>query len=209
MKAICAGGNGFTVFSIGGPAGGSLPNPLQMYTVTVPNVSIGHSGAFSWDGEVLVFGHEPGGGSAPRCQSVSAAHDKSLFFFKASNGQLLGQWTLPRPQTVAENCTIHNFNVVPTSDGRDIVVSGNYQAGVSVVDFTDPANATEIAYADPAPLSPTRLGGDWSSYWYDGVIYESDISRGLLMWHLEDPAVAGAQTLGHLNPQTQEFTIPA
>ena len=208
MKVICAGGNGFTVFSIGGPLGGSLPNPLQLYTVTVPNVSIGHSGAFSWDGEVLIFGHEPGGGSAPRCQGVSAAHDKSLFFFKASNGTLLGQWTLPRPQTVAENCTIHNFNVVPTSDGRDVVVSGNYQSGISVVDFTDPANAQEIAYADPAPLSPTRLGGDWSSYWYNGAIYESDISRGLLTWRLDDAAVAGAQTLEHLNPQTQEFTIP-
>jgi hypothetical protein len=208
MLAACAGGNGFSVFSIGGPRGGSLTSPVQLYSVTVPNVSIGHTAGFSWDGQVLIFGHEPGGGSAPRCQAVSAAHDKSLFFFNAGNGQLLGQWTLPRPQTVAENCTIHNFNVVPTNDGKDIVVSGNYQSGISVVDFTDPANATEIAYADPAPLSPTRLGGDWSSYWYDGTIYESDISRGLLTWHLDDPAVAGAQTLGHLNPQTQEFTIP-
>jgi hypothetical protein len=208
MLAACAGGNGFSVFSIGGPRGGSLTSPVQLYSVTVPNVSIGHTAGFSWDGQVLIFGHEPGGGSAPRCQAVSAAHDKSLFFFKASDGTLLGQWTLPRPQTVAENCTIHNFNVVPTTDGKDIVVSGNYQSGISVVDFTDPANAQEIAYADPAPLSPTRLGGDWSSYWYDGTIYESDISRGLLTWHLDDPAVAGAQTLGHLNPQTQEFTIP-
>jgi hypothetical protein len=34
------------------------------------------------------------------------------------------------------------------------------------VDFSDPANAREIAYADPAPLSETQLilGGDWSTY---------------------------------------------
>ena len=44
--------------------------------------------------------------------------------------------------------------------------------------FTDPAAATEIAYADPAPLVPTQLGGDWSTYWYNGLIYESDITRG-------------------------------
>ncbi|MGH2695227.1 MAG: hypothetical protein ACRDJJ_10510 [Actinomycetota bacterium] len=36
---------------------------------------------------------------------------------------------------------------------------------------------------------------------------ESDITRGLLVWNLSDSAVAGARKLGHLNPQTQEFTI--
>ena len=32
------------------------------------------------------------------------------------------------------------------------MVSGNYQSVISVIDLTDPANAREIAYADPAPL---------------------------------------------------------
>ena len=114
---------------------------------------------------------------------------------------------LPRPQTSTENCTIHNDNVVPTTKAR-VVVHGSYRSGTGVVDFTDPANATEIASADPAPLSETSLvvGGDWSTYWYDGFIYESDIRRGLLDWKLSDPAVAGARKLGHLNPQTRETT---
>jgi hypothetical protein len=85
-----------------------------------------------------------------------------------------------------------------------------------VVDFTDPAAAREIAYADPERLSENlTLGGDWSSYWYNGYIYEGDIKRGLLVWQLvddpddpgDDGAVADAQTLPHLNPQTQESTI--
>jgi hypothetical protein len=54
---------------------------------------------------------------------------------------------------------------------------------------------------------PTQLGGDWSTYWYNGFIYELDITRGLLVWNLSDRAVAGARTLDHLNPQTQEFVI--
>jgi hypothetical protein len=29
----------------------------------------------------------------------------------------------------------------------------------------------------------------------------------LLVWKLSDQAMAGARKLGHLNPQTQEFTI--
>ena len=93
------------------------------------------------------------------------------------------------------------------------MVSGNYQSGISVIDFTDPANAKEIAYADPAPLVDPNppvgieLGGDWSTYWYDGRIYESDITRGLMIWDLSEDMVAGARKLGHLNPQTQEFSI--
>jgi hypothetical protein len=127
---------------------------------------------------------------------------------QARTGALQGTWVLPRPQTATENCTLHNLNVVPTGN-RDVLVHGSYQSGVGVVDFTDRTNAREIAYADPAPLSPTQLilGGDWSSYWYNGVIYESDITRGLMDWNLSDPAVAGARKLDHLNPQTQEFTI--
>jgi hypothetical protein len=51
------------------------------------------------------------------------------------------------------------------------------------------------------------LGGDWSTYWYNGLIYESDITRGLLVWNLSSSAVAGALKLDHLNPQTSEFTL--
>ncbi|MDQ3991688.1 MAG: hypothetical protein M3245_05200, partial [Actinomycetota bacterium] len=206
MMVNCAGGSGFTAFSIGGSRGGSLTSPQQLYTKSITGVTIGHSTSFSWDGKVLIFGHEPGGGSAPRCQASSPAHEKSLFFFDSATGNELGRWMLPRPQTAAENCTIHNFNIVPQTD-RNILVSGNYQSGIAVVDFTDPANAVEIAHADPSALSPLRLGGDWSSYWYDGYIYQSDITQGLYVWELDDEAVEGAQSLGRLNPQTQENTL--
>jgi hypothetical protein len=209
MLAACAGGNGFTMFSLGGARGGSLVDPLFLYSRPVEGVSVGHSASFSWDGELLIFGHEPGGGFMPECEANDEAVKKTMFFFSSADGAPVGRWVLPRPQTVQENCTIHNFNVVP-SGVTNIVVQGNYQAGISVVDFTTPQQPVEIAYADPAPLSPVELegGGDWSSYWYDGEIYESDMTRGLITWRLNDPAVETARTLGHLNPQTQEFTIP-
>ena len=82
-----------------------------------------------------------------------------------------------------------------------------------MIDFTDPANAKEIAYADPAPLVDPNppvgieLGGDWSTYWYNGLIYESDITRGLIIWNLSDWPSPGRGSSSHLNPQTQEFTI--
>jgi hypothetical protein len=206
--AACAGGDGFTVWSLDPADGGSLENPAILYSQSIPGVTIGHSAAFTWDGRVLVYGHEPGGGGEPRCQATSSEVDRTLFFFEPRTGAPLGTFLHPRPQTQFENCTWHNYNVVPT-DRRYVLVSGNYQSGISVVDFTDPANAREIAFADPAPLSDTQLivGGDWSTYWYNGRIYQSDIRRGLIIWNLSDPAVAGARNLPHLNPQTQEFSF--
>ena len=211
MRAACAGGAGARIFSLDPADGASLDDPVLMHHFDIPGVTIGHSAAWSWDGEVLVFGHEPGGGTQARCQSTSAVVDKTLFFYDHEGNQL-GTFVHPRPQGPTENCTWHNYNVVPTDKGR-ILVSGNYQSGISVLDFTDPENVEEIAYADPAPLvNPDNAaaiegGGDWSSYWYNGLIYESDMTRGLTIWNLSDSAVAGARRFGHLNPQTQETSF--
>jgi hypothetical protein len=207
----CASGAAANVYDIGDNQfpGGSLTNPVPLYRVSEPGVGVGgswHSAAFTWDGEVLVLGWEPGGGSLPECEATDDAAKKSWFFYDAQTGAKLGQFVLPRPQTSAENCTIHNYNIVPTGK-RYLLVGGNYQAGISVVDFTDPANAAEVAFADPAPLVPTQLGGDWSTYYYNGRIYESDITRGLIIWNLSGKWDAGARKLDHLNPQTSEFTI--
>jgi hypothetical protein len=206
-----ASGHMSNVFSIGPPRGGTLEDPRFLYTVEEPGVDgvIGnwHSAAFSWDGEVLILGWEPGGGAAPECEATDPPVKKSAFFYDADTGAKLGQWTLPRPQSAAENCTIHNYSAVPLRSGKRVLVLGNYQAGTWVVDFTDPANAETVAWSDPPPLVPTQLGGAWSSYWYNNFIYESEITKGLNVFRLSSSTTAGAMRLGHLNPQTQEFTI--
>ena len=217
MKVACAGGNGTTVFSLKPADGGSLTDPAQLWSVAIPAVSIGHAAAFTYDGKYVVFGHEPGGGSQAQCQATSSITNRSLFFFEADTGASAGSFVHPRPQTATENCTWHNFNIVPLreKDGkpRYVLVAGNYQSGLSVVDFSNPANAQEIAYADPPPLvnpqdpAAIELGGDWSTYWYNGRIYENDITRGLIIWRLDDDRVSQFVRTPYLNPQTAEFTI--
>ena len=214
----CAGsgsvseGNGVNVFSTDPADGGSKEDPAWLYHKVTGGISLGHSASFTWDGEVLIIGHEPGGGSGANCEATDNPLERTFFFLDARTGASIGQFTIPRPQTNVENCTTHNYNVVPTTHGY-VMVSGNYQSGISVIDLSDPANAQEIAYADPAPLVDPNppvgieLGGDWSTYWYNGFIYESDITRGLIVWNLSDSAVAGAHKLDRLNPQTQEFNI--
>ena len=204
MLAACAGGDGFTVWTLTGA--GSLEDPDLLYSLIVPGVAVGHAAAFTWDGEVVVFGHEPGGGVQANCQVLNPDSDKSVFFFDAQTGAQLGMWTLPRPQSDIENCTIHNFNVVPVQN-RYILVSGNYQSGTSVVDFTDVENPVEIAYSDPPPIQPIDLGGAWSSYWYNNFIYETNITEGLNIFRFSGKETARALRLDHLNPQTQEFTL--
>jgi len=70
--------------------------------------------------------------------------------------------------------------------GRDIMVQAWYQGGVSVFDFTDSARPVEIAYFDRGPLDAKNLitGGYWSTYWYQGHIYGTEIARGIDVFKL-------------------------
>jgi hypothetical protein len=220
--AACAGHEGWTLWDISG----NLEDPVQIHSQTVPSVTIGHSAAFSFDGDTLVFGHEPGGGVDDRCKASDPESDRSFFFYDVDGpaddgtpiGTLQGSWVLPRPQSDAENCSLHNYNVVPLRSGRDVLVHGSYQSGTSVVDFTDRENAVELAWSDPPPIPVTfptpfcqppgcELGGVWSSYWYNNLIYETNITEGLNIFRFSGKQTAGARRLGHLNPQTQEFSI--
>jgi hypothetical protein len=213
-----ASGHMSNVFDIGDNAipGGSLEDPQFLYTIEEPGVcNTGgplcngnwHSAAFTWDGEVIILGWEPGGGAAPECEATDPPVKKSAFFYDAHTGAKLGQWTLPRPQSSEENCTIHNYNVVPLRNGRYVLVSGNYQAGTWVTEFTDPANPVTLGWSDPPPLVPTQLGGAWSSYWYNDHIYESEITKGLNVFRFTGKEARPDIHLRRLNPQTQEFSI--
>ena len=226
--AACASADTTNVFDVGanGTPGGSLSDPEFLYTIQEPGVDghrgRWHSATFTWDGKVIILGWEPGGGAAPECESTDPPVTKSAFFYDARTGAKLGQWTLPRPQDgtviggtkIDENCTIHNYNVVPLRTGRYVLTSGNYQAGTWVTDFTDPANPVTLGWSDPPPLvrqTPTgpasELGGAWSSYWYNNFIYESSITEGLNVFRFSGGETAGALRLKRLNPQTQEFSL--
>jgi hypothetical protein len=133
--------------------------------------------------------------------------------------QLAGYYKLPVPQTDTENCVAHNGSIIPVP-GRDIMVQAWYQGGLSVLDFTDPANPFEIAFFDRGPLSQEMLftGGFWSTYWYNGRIYGAEISRGIDVFrltpseHLSEAEIAAAELVrvDQFNAQLQpQFTWPA
>jgi hypothetical protein len=226
-RAACAGNPGVSVLDVSNPA-----SPVFLYATTAPTVTSFHSTSFSWDGSILATVWEPGGGTAPRCQATGAPlldtpnptdvqtdEMKTIFFHDAKSGAIVGRHVMPRPQSQYENCTVHNFNTAPLRK-RNVLVHGSYQSGTAVVDFTDLANAYEVAWMDPLPLDPPEAdpagvggrvnfrGGDWSSYWYNGLIYESDTRRGLYIWKVKAREVRGPKVeLEYLNPQTQHLSI--
>ena len=73
MKLGCAGGNSLGIYSLGGPDGGSLDNPLMMHHILPGIPQSGHSASFTYDGKVVIFGWEPGGGVRPACQATGRA----------------------------------------------------------------------------------------------------------------------------------------
>ncbi len=214
-KAIAAGacsGNGI-LFDITDPR-----KPQRIHAVVDPGFAYWHSATFNNDGTKVIFTDEWGGGVRPRCR----AHDPMTWganaIYDIVDGKLefRSYFKLPAPQVEQENCVAHNGSIVPVP-GRDLFVQSWYQGGLTVMDFTDSANPVEIAYFDRGPIDEEELvaGGFWSSYWYDGHIYATEIVRGLDVLTLQpsefvtanEIAAAGLADQGRaFNPQ-QQFAV--
>jgi hypothetical protein len=162
-------------------------NPKRVDAVNDPNYSYWHSASFSNDGTKVVFTDEWGGGLGARCRpnDPNKWGADAIFHLKDDKLSFASYYKLPAAQGDTENCVAHNGSLIPVP-GRDIEVQAWYQGGISVVDFTDPAQPFEIAYFDRGPIDPKMLvlGGEWSAYWYNGYIYGSEIARGLDVFEL-------------------------
>jgi hypothetical protein len=164
-----------------------VANPKRIDQAADINMSFWHSATFSNDGTKILFSDEWGGGSQPRCRETDKLEWGANALFTIDNGKMnfKSYYKIPAAQTSFENCVAHNGSLVPIP-GREVMVQGWYQGGISVFDWTNPSNPQEIAYFDRGPLDGTRLitAGSWSVYWYNGMIVSSEIQRGLDIFEL-------------------------
>ena len=159
-------------------------NPVRLDAVSDPNFSYWHSASFNNDGTKVIFTDEWGGGTSARCRVTDKPEwgADALFDLDGDQMEFASYYKMPAPQTVQENCVAHNSSLVPVP-GRDILVQAWYQGGVSVIDFSDTAHPVEIAYFDRGPINTPsatgiNLGGFWSTYWFNGQVYGTEIARG-------------------------------
>jgi LVIVD repeat len=164
-----------------------VANPKRIDQAADINMSFWHSATFSNDGTKILFSDEWGGGTQPRCRETDKLEwgADALFTIVDNKMQFKSYYKMPAAQTSFENCVAHNGSLIPIP-GREVMVQGWYQGGISVFDWTDPAKPKEIAYFDRGPIDDTRLitGGSWSVYWYNGLLVSSEIARGLDIYEL-------------------------
>ncbi len=211
LAAGACSGNGI-LLDIKDPA-----NPKRIDAVNDPNYAYWHSASFSNDGKKVVFTDEWGGGMGARCRENDPNKWGANAIFNLAGNKLTfaNYYKLPAAQGDTENCVAHNGSLIPVP-GRDIKVQAWYQGGISLMEFTDPANPVEIGYFDRGPVDAKMLmlAGSWSAYWYNGRIYSSEIARGLDIFELtptkhltqNEIDAAKAVQVAQLNVQSQEMT---
>ena len=222
-----------TVYPAAGLAGGAcggygllldvtdIRNPKRIAAAADSNFAFWHSATFNNDGTKVLFTDEWGGGTSPRCRSTDLPEwgANAIFTIDAQKQMhFQSYYKMPAAQTSQENCVAHNGSLVPVP-GRDIMVQGWYQGGISMFDWTDPKHPTEIAYFDRGPIDTVlAVAGSWSAYWYNGYVYSSEIGRGLDVFQLvpsealtqNEIDAANTVQLEYLNPQGQpRITWPA
>ena len=212
LAAGACSGNGI-LFDITDPRA-----PERIDAVSDPGFAYWHSATFNNDGSKVLFTDEWGGGTRPRCRTYDPLTWGADAIYDIVDGKLAfrSHFKMPAPQGETENCVAHNGSIIPVP-GRDIFVQAWYQGGLSIIDFTDSANPIEIAYFDRGPIDDTDLvtGGYWSTYWYQGRIYGTEIIRGIDVFaltpseHLSANEIAAAEMAnqgGLFNPQ-QQFPV--
>ncbi|MGE5729947.1 MAG: LVIVD repeat-containing protein [Gemmatimonas sp.] len=171
--------------------------PVRLDAKADTNFSFWHTAVFSNDGRKVVFTDEWGGGVGPMCQKTSPLEmgGNTILTIGANRKYVQhAYYKIPTAQTAEENCVSHNGGLIPIP-GRDIMVQGWYQGGISVMEFTDPDHPRELAYFDRGPIDPPNpadtvatdpeeeimrntLGGSWGAYYWNGYIYSSELDRG-------------------------------
>nr|WP_277347551.1 DUF305 domain-containing protein [Wenzhouxiangella sp. XN79A] len=212
LAAGACSGNGI-LFDITDPLA-----PKRIDAVVDPGFAYWHSATFNNEGTKVLFTDEWGGGMRPRCRPSDPRTWGANAIYDIVDGQLefQGYYKIPAPQGETENCVAHNGSIIPVP-GRDLFVQAWYQGGLSIMDFTDSENAVEIAYFDRGPIDSEELvtGGYWSTYWFDGRIYGTEIVRGLDVFaltpseYLTENEIAAAELAvdgGVFNPQ-QQFVV--
>ncbi len=183
-----------------------------------PSIQIHHGVAVTWDEKYLAIADEFAGSVTGECAGHQRSPIGAMWFYDITDPEapgVAGYYNVPRraaPESAAEaaymKCTTHNFMILPTKDKSYVAVAGYRSAGLSVVDFTDPATPKEIAHYQQ--LTDGEIPDVWSGYWYNGRIYTNDnaADRGVSVYEMKGTSAKEVLFFrDRLNPQNQRGVL--
>lgn len=176
-RAYCAGVTDTLIWDVSDPL-----HPTILQVVDWPGTNIHHAAWDARNGTILILGDEFAGVAAPSppCSSTFRDPTSALWFFDISdlaNPTPMGYFQIEYDQISPENpgtwpyCSTHFGDVL---QDRDLLVMGWYAAGVVLVDFSDPANAKQVAAYHPEGATNT-----WEARFYGDLVLTGDTIRGM------------------------------
>lgn len=177
LVGFCPGQGGTELWDASDP---TAPAPIGR--IALPFGQLPHVVAVSSDDRLLAIGDEAYLGHACGAGTPMGA----IWLYDISdlaNPQLEGFVSPPRGNYpvgalsgAQESCTAHNFDFIP---GTRTLVAAWIGGGTNVIDLSDPAAPKEIAHYKPDDTAAM------SSYWYRGLIFVGDFSRGVDVLELD------------------------
>ncbi len=174
-RAYCAGVTDTTIWDISDPL-----NPVIIQVIDWPGTNIHHGVWDAWGGDLLILGDEFAGVAAsPPCTSAASYPTSALWFFDISDlgtPTPIGYFEIAHDGIDMDNpgrwpyCSTHFGTLI---EDRDMLVMGWYSAGTVIVDFSDPANARQVAHYYESGTNT------WEARYYNGHIYTGDMGRGM------------------------------
>ncbi len=168
-REICVGSNE-TAISISDVT--DKANPKALSTASYPAVGYAHQGWLTEDQRYFYLGDELDEGNG---QGEAAKGTRTLIFDLADldDPVLVKEWVGTTP------ATDHNMYIKGNR-----MYQANYQAGLRILDISDPINPREVGYLDTTPEGTTaQMSGAWSNYPYfkSGTIVVTSVGEGLFL----------------------------
>ncbi len=175
-RAYCAGISDTLIWDITDPLA-----PVIIQVIDWPGTNIHHA---VWDargGDLLILGDEFAGVAAPSppCSETVSDPTSALWFFDISDlasptpvGYFQIEWEQLNSDTgdTPRYCSTHFGTLV---EDRDMLVMGWYSAGTVLIDFSDPADARQVAHYIGSGTNT------WEARYHNGHVFTGDAGRGM------------------------------
>ncbi len=166
-REICFNSNG-SMFIIADVT--DKDNPLTLATTEYPNQNYTHQGWLSEDHNYFYMNDELDE------MNNAVSHTRTLIW----DVQDLEDPSLAREYFLDSKASDHNLYI-----RGNFMYQSNYQAGLRILDISDPLNPIEVGHFDTAPYAEDApgFGGSWSNYPFfrSGIIAVSSRNEGLFL----------------------------